>query len=70
VRVKGAIGAVELARMPDAQWLRDRFVAEGVWVRPLDNVVYLMPPFVIAPDELAALTGAVVRVVREAARRI
>ena len=69
VRVKGAIGAVELARMPDAQWLRDRFVAEGVWVRPLDNVVYLMPPFVIAPDELAALTGAVVRVVREAARR-
>jgi adenosylmethionine-8-amino-7-oxononanoate aminotransferase len=69
VRVKGAIGAVELGRMPDPQWLRDRFVAEGVWVRPLGNVIYLMPPFVIAPDELATLTGAVVRVVREAARR-
>jgi adenosylmethionine-8-amino-7-oxononanoate aminotransferase len=65
----GAIGAVQLHRVSDAQWLRDRFVAEGVWVRPLGDVVYLMPSFVIAPDELAALTGAVVRVVREAVRR-
>jgi adenosylmethionine-8-amino-7-oxononanoate aminotransferase len=69
VRIMGAIGAVQLHRVSDAQWLRDRFVAEGVWVRPLGDVVYLMPSFVIAPDELAALTGAVVRVVREAVRR-
>jgi adenosylmethionine---8-amino-7-oxononanoate aminotransferase len=65
VRVKGAVGAVQVARMRDLQWLKDRFVAEGVWLRPFGDVVYLMPPFVIESGELAALTGAVVRVMEE-----
>jgi adenosylmethionine-8-amino-7-oxononanoate aminotransferase len=37
----------------------------GVFVRPITNVVYLTPAFTISPDELAALTKAVVRVVQE-----
>jgi adenosylmethionine-8-amino-7-oxononanoate aminotransferase len=39
------------------------FVGEGVWVRPFGRLVYLMPPFVISDDELAALTAALSRVV-------
>jgi adenosylmethionine---8-amino-7-oxononanoate aminotransferase len=62
VRVKGAIGVVELARIDDAGALGRRFVAEGVWLRPFGRIVYLTPAFTIAPDELAALTGAIVRV--------
>jgi adenosylmethionine---8-amino-7-oxononanoate aminotransferase len=65
VRVKGAIGVVELRRIDDLESLRRRFVAAGVWVRPFGRIVYLTPAFTIAPDELAALTGAIHRVLRE-----
>jgi adenosylmethionine-8-amino-7-oxononanoate aminotransferase len=65
VRVKGAIGVVELAQAPDADALRQRFVAEGVWIRPFGRIVYLTPAFTIVPDELAQLTGAIRRVLRD-----
>ena len=65
VRVKGAIGVVELRAMRRLDWLRRRFVEEGVWLRPFADVVYLMPPLVVDDDELAALTGAVVKVMGE-----
>ena len=55
VRVKGAIGVVELAASPDVDALRRRFVAEGVWIRPFGRIVYLTPAFTIAADELAHL---------------
>lgn len=67
VRVKGAIGAVELAGAVDLDALRQRFVELGVWVRPFGKVVYLMPPFIITPDELTTLTTAVVCVLEERA---
>ena len=63
VRVMGAIGVVELEEIEDVDALRARFVAEGVFVRPFGNIVYLTPAFTIPPDELAALTDAVVKVV-------
>ncbi len=66
VRVKGAIGVVELDRVPNLDALRARFVRHGVWVRPFANVVYLMPPFVIEPEELQKLLAAVRTVVAEA----
>ncbi|MFS8608400.1 MAG: aminotransferase class III-fold pyridoxal phosphate-dependent enzyme, partial [Gammaproteobacteria bacterium] len=71
VRVKGAIGVVQLERAPSSaelDALRRRFVDEGVWVRPFGDVVYLMPPFVIADDELDTLIRAVRTVVAERAR--
>ncbi|HEY2756467.1 MAG TPA: adenosylmethionine--8-amino-7-oxononanoate transaminase [Pseudolabrys sp.] len=64
VRVMGAIGVVEMARIGDLDALRARFVAEGVFVRPFGNVIYLAPAFTIAADDLQMLTGTVVRVVR------
>jgi adenosylmethionine-8-amino-7-oxononanoate aminotransferase len=67
VRVKGAIGVVELDRIDDLNALRQRFVAEGVFVRPFGTVVYLTPAFTIAEDELAKLTDAVRRVLAERA---
>ena len=65
VRVRGAIGVVALDRIDDVYELRRRFVAEGVFVRPFGATVYLTPAFTIAPEELAKLTDAVVRVVGE-----
>ena len=63
VRVKGAIGVVELDRIDDLDGLRARFVEAGVFVRPFGSIVYLTPPFTIAQEDLARLTGAVVKVV-------
>ena len=65
VRVKGAIGVVQLDRAAELAWFSPRFVDRGVWVRPFGDVVYLMPPLTISGDELARLTSAVVETVRE-----
>jgi adenosylmethionine-8-amino-7-oxononanoate aminotransferase len=35
------------------------FVARGVWIRPFGRLLYLMPPYVIEPSDLAQLTAAV-----------
>jgi len=59
VRVKGAIGVVELDRAVEAGPLSQRFVEAGVWIRPMGKVVYLTPPFVVTDAELATLTRAV-----------
>ena len=59
VRVKGAIGVVELEREPDRDGLVRRFIEAGVWIRPFGNIVYVTPPFTIAPDELGCLTRAI-----------
>ena len=40
-------------------------LAEGVFIRPFGNVVYLTPAFTIAEDELAELMDAVRRVLAE-----
>src|SRR6266702_1978793 len=61
VRVKGAIGVVELERIDDLDALRHRFLAEGVFIRPFGSIIYLTPAFTIAEEELATLTRAVVQ---------
>jgi adenosylmethionine-8-amino-7-oxononanoate aminotransferase len=64
VRVQGAIGVVELAKIENVHALRQAFVEEGVFVRPFGNIVYLTPAFTISEEDLAKLTGAVVKVVK------
>ena len=66
VRVKGAIGVVELDRIDDLEAMRARFVEEGVFVRPFGSIIYLTPAFTIGADELARLTAAVTKVVGKA----
>jgi adenosylmethionine---8-amino-7-oxononanoate aminotransferase len=62
VRVQGAIGVVELARIESCDRLSARFVEEGVFIRPFGNIVYLTPAFTIEQEELAKLTGAIRKV--------
>jgi adenosylmethionine---8-amino-7-oxononanoate aminotransferase len=65
VRVKGAIGVVELDRIDGLEGLRARFVEEGVFVRPFGSIIYLTPAFTISAEELARLMQAVVNVVHK-----
>jgi adenosylmethionine-8-amino-7-oxononanoate aminotransferase len=63
VRVLGGIGVVELQRPVELRRIQPRFVEAGVWVRPFGRLVYLMPPYIIEPEELRLLTAAVTEVV-------
>jgi adenosylmethionine-8-amino-7-oxononanoate aminotransferase len=62
VRVRGAIGVVELECVENLDALRQRFIDEGVFVRPFGSIVYLTPAFTISEEDLGKLTEAVARV--------
>ena len=57
IRVKGAIGVIELFNLSNKKkiWLKKNFIKNGLWVRPLRNIIYFMPPFIITNKELVYL---------------
>jgi adenosylmethionine---8-amino-7-oxononanoate aminotransferase len=65
VRVLGAIGVVELHAITDPAALRMALVAEGVWIRPFRNILYLTPALTIGAEELATLCGAIRKVLSQ-----
>jgi len=65
VRVRGAVGVVQLERIRDLDGLKARLVAEGVWIRPFGDIVYLTPSYTIGSEDLSRLTGAIQRVLAD-----
>jgi len=66
VRVLGAIGVVELKEPVDMARCVPALVERGVWLRPFGRLMYTMPPYVITPVELSAITRAIYEVVAQA----
>ena len=66
-RSRGMIWAFDVAdAAPDfATRFHLEALARGVFIRPIGNTVYLMPPYVITPDEMAMLAEAVLQVLNQ-----
>ena len=70
VRVKGAIGVVQVKKMHNLNWLRQEFVNKGVWIRPFLDVIYIMPPFTIKDHELDLLINSIIEVLPEWSKKL
>ncbi|HLZ36222.1 MAG TPA: adenosylmethionine--8-amino-7-oxononanoate transaminase [Mycobacteriales bacterium] len=70
IRRLGTMTGVEVRAVGERTGFRvcEAARARGVWVRPLGDVVVLMPPLAISDGELALLAGAVDEAVREVVR--
>lgn len=67
VRVKGAIGVLELNHPLDdmMEWLPEFIVEQGVWIRPFRTMIYIMPPYIISSNDLHQLCEAIGKIVAE-----
>ncbi len=58
VRVLGAVGVIELKKLPSPETVQKTVLETGVWMRPFGSWLYAMPPFVTAPEDLTRMTTA------------
>ena len=65
VRVLGAIGVIETWAPVDRARLWDAFVRRGVWVRPFNRDVYIMPRYMMQDDDLPHLCRSMVETLAE-----
>lgn len=62
VRVLGAVGVLELHEPVNSGLLQSEFVKRGVWIRPFNRFIYIMPPYIISSAQLSKLTHAMLEV--------
>ena len=72
LRVSGTIAAIDINNHQQAGYLNNvgrkighHAIARDVLLRPLGNVLYLMPPYCITASELAWVDGQIDRVLGE-----
>ncbi len=60
VRVRGAIGVIQLDHPVDVGAATAAAVAHGVWLRPFRDLVYAMPPYLTGDGDVAMITSGMV----------
>ncbi|MBA2619628.1 MAG: adenosylmethionine--8-amino-7-oxononanoate transaminase [Acidobacteria bacterium] len=75
VRIVGAVGIIEIASSGDGyfanvgQMLYQKFLARNILLRPLGNVLYFMPPYVIEEREINWVLDAIDEVLDDVNRK-
>ena len=66
IRILGAIGVIEIEQLEweELMKLRADFIKEGVFLRPFDDAIYVMPPLVIKEAELTQITDAIFKLLK------
>ena len=59
VRALGAIGVVQTREPVPVADIQRHFVEQGVWIRPFNDLIYLMPPYVTPSEDVTRLTQAI-----------
>lgn len=72
IRVMGAIAVIEFADdlnqgyLSDlSTWLQRKFLAKDILLRPLGNVLYFMPPYIITVESLSYVFATIREVIQE-----
>lgn len=63
VRVLGSIGVIEMEAPINIVTAQERFVSEGVWLRPFGKLLYTIPPYTINEEEVSIVTRAMIRAI-------
>ncbi len=64
VRVKGAIGVVEMKKAVDMATIQEQFVQRGIWLRPFGKLVYTMPPYIIKKNDIERIMEVIIDVLK------
>ncbi|MDO7869132.1 adenosylmethionine--8-amino-7-oxononanoate transaminase [Nocardioides jiangxiensis] len=59
VRTIGAVGVVQLEQRVDVKAATDAAIAAGAWLRPFNDLVYAMPPYVCTDTEVDTIVAAI-----------
>lgn len=62
VRIKGAIGVIEMHHAIDVEQIQKELINLGVWLRPFGKLLYTMPPFITSGHQLSRITSAMTQV--------
>ena len=61
VRVLGAVGVLDVEKIPDEEAVRKLVLETGVWLRPESHFIYTMPPFITPDEDVARIAEAMGR---------
>jgi len=64
VRIKGAIGVIEMKQTIHLESVQRQLVEQGIWLRPFGKLLYTMPPYVISSDQLSRITAVMTKACR------
>jgi adenosylmethionine-8-amino-7-oxononanoate aminotransferase len=58
VRTIGAVGVIQLDRPADVALATRAALDHGVWIRPFRDLIYVMPPYISEPTDIAQICTA------------
>ena len=65
VRILGSVGVVETKDCVDVGKFQRKCVEKGVWIRPFGHNAYIMPPYIISPEQLRYLCRTLIELVND-----